>query len=250
MPKTNKITSPDNNSDGFLDHAPETMRYEYASREPDDTAMRLASRILRGSRVLDVGCGTGAITEILRDVTGATVVGIEPDTGRALRAQARGLTVTNDFLSQKFVEEHGLFDFVVFADVIEHLPNPAQIVLLARQALKPGGSILASVPNAAHFYTRLDLLRGIFRYEDCGIMDATHLRWFTRDSLQQFFLRLGFEITHQNYTVMPGMREYTTRRPFRNLKPKFRNRLLRRLSAWKPSLFAVQHIIQATKPRG
>jgi methionine biosynthesis protein MetW len=241
------IISPDNNAAGFLDRAPDTLRYDNASREPDDTAMRLASRIPPGSRVLDVGCGTGVITSILCEVSGAKVMGIEPDFGRAERARARGLTVIDGYFSPETIKEHGSFDIVVFADVLEHLPNPAQLVSLARQALKPGGSVLVSVPNAAHFYTRLDLLRGVFRYEDCGIMDATHLRWFTRDSIKRFFERLNFEVIYQDHTVMLNLPDYGGRRPFCWFSPKFRNPLIRKLAAWKPGVFAVQHILQARK---
>ena len=157
------MISPDDNAAGFLDRAPDMMRYDSISREPDDTAMRIALRIPPGSRVLDVGCGSGPITEILRAVSGATIIGVEPDSQRAGIGPGTGLTVINDYLSPEVIREHGLFDFVVFADVIEHLPNPAAIVSLAKDALKPGGSILASVPNVAHFYVRLNLLvRGIF----------------------------------------------------------------------------------------
>jgi methionine biosynthesis protein MetW len=239
------IISPDNNAAGFLDHVPDTLRYEHASREPDDTAMKLASRIPANSRVLDVGCGTGSITSILSEVTGSDIIGIEPDEGRAEHARARGLTVINDYFSPDIVKEYSAFDFVVFADVLEHLPNPAQLVSLARRALKPGGSILVSVPNAAHFYTRVDLLRGVFRYEDCGIMDATHLRWFTRDSIRKFFELLDFEVVYQDHTVMLGLLDYRRRRPFCWLSPRLKNPAIRKFAAWKPSLFAVQHIVQA-----
>ncbi len=242
------MISPDDNAYGFLDVAPDSIRYDDASREMDDTAMRLASRIFPGARVLDVGCGTGAITEILRDVTGATITGIEPDPCRAQRARSKGLEVLNEYLSLEMLSTRGPYDFVVFADVLEHLPNPAKIVTLATSALKPGGSFLVSVPNAAHIFSRLDLLRGIIRYEDCGIMDATHLRWFTKKSLRDFFERLNLQITFESYTVMPSLPDYSRRNPFRSLTLVNRTRLLRALTAWKPNLFAVQLIIQARKP--
>jgi SAM-dependent methyltransferase len=241
------MISPDNNATGFLDRLPDPMRYESASREADDTAMRLAGRIPRDSRVLEIGCGSGAIIAILKEVTGAVVIGVEPDSERAQKAQERGLTVVNAYFSPEITKEYGPFDFVVFADVLEHLPNPAYIVFLAKEVLKPHGAILASVPNAAHLYSRVDLLRGIFRYDECGIMDATHLRWFTRDSIKRFFERLGFEVVYQDYTVFSTISEYRTCKPFRWLEPKLRTAVLRRLAKWKPGLFAVQHIVEARK---
>jgi methionine biosynthesis protein MetW len=243
------LISPDNNSVGFLDRVPTSMRYEQASREKDDTAMKLAGRIPAGSRVLDVGCGSGPVTEILQTVSNAIIIGVEPDEERAERARGRGLTVINDYLSEAIIRDHGPFDFIVFADVLEHLPNPAQIVCLAKEALKPGGCVLVSVPNGAHFYARLDLLRGIIRYEDSGIMDATHLRWFTWDSIKSFFERLDFDVTYQDYTVFAKMHMYANRKPFSWMKPRLRAFALRGLAAWQPRLFAVQHIVEARKRR-
>src|SRR5262245_42234591 len=82
-------------------------------------------------------------------------------------------------VSEEFLREHGRFDTIVLADVIEHLPDPAEMVSLLKQGLVPDGSIVASVPNVAHWFVRIDLLRGSFNYQEMGIMDATHLRWFT-----------------------------------------------------------------------
>jgi methionine biosynthesis protein MetW len=239
------MISPDSNITGFLDRMPDAMRYEHASREVDDTAMRLAGRIPPNSRVLDVGCGSGAITSILKEVTGAVIIGVEPDSERAQKARERGLKVINAYFSTDIAKEHGPFDFVVFADVLEHLANPAAVVFLAKESLKPEGAILASVPNAAHLYSRIDLLRGIFRYDECGIMDATHLRWFTTDSIKRFFERLGFEIVYQDYTVFSSIPDYHTRKPFCWLEPELRKQVLRRLAKWKPGLFAVQHVVEA-----
>ena len=156
--------------------------------------MKLASLIAPKSRILDVGCGTGVITEIIRHQTSASIIGIEPDVERVQRAKTRGLEVHPGILSPEFIKDHGPFDYIVFADVLEHLPNPAEIVVMARTGLKPGGSIVASVPNVAHWFVRIDLLAGRFNYQDCGIMDATHLRWFTRRTIREFFERLGFKL--------------------------------------------------------
>lgn len=237
--------TPDNNALGFLDEAVEALRYENASLYPEDVAMRLAGRITEGARIIDVGCGTGVITEIIKNKLKADIIGIEPDKSRADLAKKRGLKVINNYLSLKLKNELGLFDYVIFADVLEHMPNPAEVVLVAREMLKPRGSILISVPNAVHIFNRVDLLKGVFNYEDCGIMDATHLRWFTRNSLKGFVERLGFKTIHQDYTVMPGLPSYQKRSPFRQLPPNLRYKLLCWLSKKNPNLFAVQHIIQA-----
>jgi methionine biosynthesis protein MetW len=238
--------SPDDSAAGFLKAPPTALRYEHASVDPDDVGMKLARLITPNARVLDVGCGTGSLTELIRDQRAVTIVGVEPDEERAQRAAARGLTVHHGFLSDDVFSRHGPFDFIVFADVLEHLPNPAEIVCLAKRGLKPGGSLVVSVPNVAHWFVRLDLLMGRFTYQDCGIMDATHLRWFTRETIREFFEHLGFAITAMDYTVNIDLPEYGQRAPWRWMRLGIRRRLVRGLASLRPGLFGCQHIVRAT----
>jgi SAM-dependent methyltransferase len=202
------MASPDGNSLGFLRSIPNPLRYDHQSSDPDDVATKLAALVSRTGRVLDVGCGTGSVTEIIKNKTGADVIGIEPDPERQARAVKRGLKVYCGFLSEEFLYQHGPFQTILFADVLEHLPSPGEMLLLAKKGLAPGGAIVASVPNVAHFFVRVKLLCGRFEYRDCGIMDATHLRWFTTDTLHFFFSNLGFAVTDHLYTVNTGMAEY------------------------------------------
>jgi methionine biosynthesis protein MetW len=242
------MTSPDSHSSGFLQAEPDALRYEYLSLDPDDAGMKLAKLIAPNSRVLDVGCGTGVITDIIRRQKSASVIGIEPDAERVRRAVARGLDVHLGVLSPDFIRQHGPFDYIVFADVLEHLRNPAEIVAMARDGLKPGGSVVASIPNVAHWFVRTDLLRGRFDYQDCGIMDATHLRWFTRRTVRQFFERQSFQITALDCTVNINLPDYQRRYPWRKMSPAFRRKLVGKLASWSPALFGCQHIVRATLP--
>ena len=210
--------------------------------------MKLAKLIAPNSRVLDVGCGTGVITDIIRRQKSASIIGIEPDAERVRRAVARGLDVHLGVLSPDFIRQHGPFDYIVFADVLEHLRNPAEIVAMARDGLKPGGSVVASIPNVAHWFVRTDLLRGRFDYQDCGIMDATHLRWFTRRTVRQFFERQSFQITALDCTVNINLPDYQRRYPWRKMSPAFRRKLVGKLASWSPALFGCQHIVRATLP--
>jgi methionine biosynthesis protein MetW len=240
------MTSPDSHSSGFLRTAPDALRYEFLSLDPDDAGMKLANLIEPNSRVLDVGCGTGVITDTIRRQRAVSIIGIEPDAERAQRAVARGLDVHLGVLSPDFIQQQGPFDYIVFADVLEHLPNPAEIVAMARGGLTPGGSVVASIPNVAHWFVRTDLLRGRFDYQDCGIMDATHLRWFTRRTVREFFERLGFQITALDCTVNIDLPDYQRRYPWRKMSPAFRRKLVGKLAAWSPALFGCQHIVRAT----
>jgi methionine biosynthesis protein MetW len=242
------MSSPDENSSGLLQSSPDALRYEHLSLDPDDAGMKLASLITPKSRILDVGCGTGVVTEIIRGQRSASIIGIEPDAERVRRARARGLDVYLGVLTPEFIQRHGPFDYIVFADVLEHLSNPAEIVTMAKAGLIPGGSVVASIPNVAHWFVRTDLLLGRFDYQDCGIMDATHLRWFTRRTVREFFERLGFQVTASDCTVNVALADYSRRAPWRWLSSSVRRTLVGKLAAWQPGLFGCQHIIRATLP--
>jgi SAM-dependent methyltransferase len=86
----------------------------------------------------------------------------------------------------------GSFEVVVFGDVLEHLRDPLSVLRGARGLLRPGGYVVISTPNIAHGDVRLALLSGRFNYSKVGILDDTHLRFFTRDSLVSFLNDAGF----------------------------------------------------------
>ncbi|MFP5208341.1 MAG: class I SAM-dependent methyltransferase [Acidobacteriota bacterium] len=237
--------SPDQASFGFLSSQPEPLRYDYASPDPGDVPARLASLISTSGRVLDVGCGTGSLTRFIQERTGACVIGIEPDAERSKFARNSGLNVLHGYLDAEFLRENGPFDTIVFADVLEHLPDPGSVIQLARTGLSPGGAIVASVPNVAHWFVRTDLMRGRFRYRECGIMDATHLRWFTRESLHSFFANLGFVVDKHLYTVNSHMSEYQEAAPWRWMSAHARSRVIGALVKIGPNLFGCQHVVRA-----
>lgn len=239
------MTAPDDHARGFTSEPIDPNRYEGQTADPFESTGIILEMIPPGSRVLDVGCGTGSITELIRDLRGADVVGIEPQPERALRARARGLDVRHGCLTEALVGELGRFDVVVFADVLEHLADPIDLLLLARQALAPGGSVVASVPNVAHWTVRLDLLRGRFHYSSIGIMDATHLRWFTRLGVQNLFHSAGFAVETIRGSAGVWMPDYQWRKPWRWIPPARRERWVRRAAGRWPTLFGCQHVVQA-----
>lgn len=145
-------------------------------------------------RVLDVGCAGGYLGEVLID-RGCRVVGIEFDPEMAAEAKR----VLDDVLVAD-LEELDMasafgpesFDVVVFGDVLEHLRDPTRVLRQARSVLKAGGYVVVSIPNVAHGSVRLALLHGKFEYSETGLLDDTHLRWFTRDSVESLFSGAGF----------------------------------------------------------
>lgn len=156
-------------------------------------------------RVLDVGCGIGSTAALLA-ANGCTVVGVEFDPAAAAQASAHcERVVVCDLDTADLGAEVGddRFDVVLTADVLEHLRDPARVLSAAAGLLRPGGRVVASIPNVAHGSVRLALLHGDFRYADMGILDRTHLRFFTRETVEEVFAEAGLRIDHLDRTVVP-----------------------------------------------
>jgi SAM-dependent methyltransferase len=136
----------------------------------------------------------------------------------------------------------GTFDVVLYADVLEHLVNPLGELEKVAQFLAPDGVIIISVPNVAHWSVRFNLLRGRFNYAPTGIMDATHLRWFTSRTLLQLLKRAGFtpvQIKHSSGGFLPCYQNTMLSR----IPTRLRNAAIRRLIKLAPTLFACQFVM-------
>ncbi len=149
----------------------------------------LADRIPEGATVLDLGCGSGALGQHLVQHRRCTVDGLTLSEAEAALARPhyRRVEVANledAPLAQLFAA--GSYDAIVCADVLEHLRQPEQVLTACRSLLAPGGQLLVSVPNAGYCGLLAELLDGELRYRDEGLLDRTHLRFFTRRSLQRF----------------------------------------------------------------
>jgi methionine biosynthesis protein MetW len=221
------------------------LRYEPYSNTPQEVAPMLAELVPVGSRVLDVGCGTGGVSRVIADTRKAKIIGIEPNSCRAAAARARGLEVHQELFTSEVLQVLELFDVVVFADVLEHVADPGNFLQLAQRALLPGGRVIASVPNVAHWSVRLDLLRGRFNYQESGIRDATHLRWFTAESLTRLFEASGLRVVSMQHTAGVALPDYGIRRPWRWMSRDLRDPIVRALARRFPLLFGCQHIVHA-----
>lgn len=223
----------------------EESRYGGYDLEPAEASGILLELVPQGARVLDVGCGDGTMSKMLQDHRGARVVGLEPNPERAAVAASRGLIVHQTMLTPSLTNQVGKFDVVLFADVLEHIPNPSAALDAARSMLNPGGQVVASVPNVAHWSVRLNLARGRFDYTQTGIMDSTHLRWFTRDSFQKLFQGSHYEILSAHASAGVWIWDYAGRVPWRWLKRPGRDHLVKWASRSMPTLFGYQHIVSA-----
>jgi len=221
-------------------------RYDVLIDAPQEVARMLADLVPVGSRVLDIGCGTGSVSHMIADTRNAKIIGIEPNSHRAAVARARGLEVYEEPFTPVIVERLEPFDVILFADVLEHIADPGSFLQLAHRALLPGGRVVASVPNVAHWSVRLDLLRGRFEYQPAGIRDSTHLRWFTADTVRSLFETNGLRVISLQHTAGVGLPDYENRRPWRWIGRGRRDPLIRALARRLPLLFGCQHIIHAT----
>lgn len=147
------------------------------------------------SRVLDIGCATGCFASALAKKK-CEVWGIDKNSQSLKKAGKHCLKtfVIDVDDSSKLPVPKKYFDCVIILDVIEHLTHPENILSLIKPHLKDGGKVILSTPNIAHASIRWMLLQGDFRYASHGIMDDTHVHFYTRDSFGNLLKKNGFRI--------------------------------------------------------
>jgi SAM-dependent methyltransferase len=191
----------------------------------------------RGGAVLDVGCASGGLLAAL-DAEAGHREGIELDPVAAAAARAHADAVHVGPVDEVDVAE-AAFDVVVLGDVLEHLPDPHVALERAQRWLRPDGRLVISLPNVAHWTVRLGLLLGRWEYRDRGILDDTHLRFFTWDTGARLVEEAGLVIEGRE-PVVPGLRSQ-----FGWPAPTSVERVWRGLGRRRPNLFAFQQLIVA-----
>lgn len=161
-------------------------------------------------RVLDVGCAAGRLGANLKTRRACEVYGVEIAPGVAEQAkQVLDQVVVGDVEALDLPFPDGFFDCIVYADVLEHLRRPLDVLLRHYRYLSPDGSVVASVPNVRSHEVLLPLLfSGVWRYQTAGVLDENHLRFFTRRTAHEMLERGGYEPVRTLYSV-PGAPVYT-----------------------------------------
>jgi 2-polyprenyl-3-methyl-5-hydroxy-6-metoxy-1,4-benzoquinol methylase len=146
-------------------------------------------------RVLDVGCGAGAVGPGLRAAGAQRLTGIELVPEAAALARPQYDEVVEGRVEDALDQLEGPFDTVLCLDVLEHLVEPGAVLSALRGLTVPGGHLQVSVPNARHLSLVYDLVvRGTFGYADWGHRDRTHLRWFTRSDIAALVEGAGWDV--------------------------------------------------------
>lgn len=152
--------------------------------------------------ILDVGTASGYLGKVWRK-NGHFVAGIEYDAATAEKAREHYDTFQVADIERFEFPDRPEFDYIVFADVLEHLRDPAAVLRRCIPALKESGKIIISVPNIANWIIRLSLLAGKFDYMDRGILDRTHLRFFTLRSLKGLMSEISCDVVDAIPTPLP-----------------------------------------------
>lgn len=175
----------------------EKMIYNF-STEKTGTHMLLLAEVPEGNRVLDVGCASGYLGNYLIREKRCEVWGIEPDYISSEEARAHGYKAVLNRSVEEALREPILaneqFDVILIGDVLEHLVKPEQLLQDLKPFLKPGGRLVLSLPNVAHYSVRFGLLAGNWEMTETGILDRTHLHFFTRSSAEAMFAAAGWRV--------------------------------------------------------
>jgi SAM-dependent methyltransferase len=248
---------------GPVPRVPGSRFHKYRVEEKN---VALTRAIGRPVRVLDVGCGIG-LNGAAAKRTGAHVTGIELASGAAELARDRldellAIDITSDAAVQRGLDGRS-FDLILLGDVLEHVASPAETLARLLPFVDDGGHIIVSLPNVAAWTNRLNLLRGRWDYQPSGILDDTHLRFFTLASAKRLLEDAGLEVlrTAQNPMLVRAAKNLISRALLdegdsptalsETLPYKLYQGLVRPLEDLvadrRPELFAFQHVLVARK---
>jgi 2-polyprenyl-3-methyl-5-hydroxy-6-metoxy-1,4-benzoquinol methylase len=174
---------------------------KYSNMETDlntDNALaRLVKLMERKKKILEFGCATGYVSKLLKEEFDCSVTGIEINPEAAKEAEKyceRVLVGDMEEMDYARVLGNEKYDIAIFGDVLEHLKEPAKVLMAICPFLSDLGYVLASIPNIAHISVAMELLDGRFDYRPLGLLDEMHLRFFTKWSIASLFRNAGFEV--------------------------------------------------------
>jgi 2-polyprenyl-3-methyl-5-hydroxy-6-metoxy-1,4-benzoquinol methylase len=161
---------------------------------------------LSASNLLELGCAAGILGQTVKARQQCRYVGVELDPSVArIAANSLDQVVVLDLDTSELPFEAGTFDCVICADVLEHLKDPWAVLAQVFSLLQPGGHVVVSIPNIRNLGVMAALAAGDWAYQDAGILDRTHLRFFTLRTFAQALAGSGFEIGAVNSVTDPSL---------------------------------------------
>ena len=213
-------------------HLEKSHIYEYGVDLSSDSApARVVRMVGRNKRVLDVGAGAGSISKLLQSVGHCRVTGLEINKAAIKKLSAYCERVyeanLNDTAWPELLADEEPFDVLIAADVLEHVYDPlmvlkAMVGLLAAR----DGQLVVSLPHVAHNAILASLLDEDFEYQDWGLLDRTHIRFFGLKNMQELFVAAGLKIVEAQFVIIPpGETEFSEK--WNNLSENVKDILLK-----------------------
>jgi len=177
----------------------------------DDINLAIAKLNIKNKTILDIGCGTGLLGSILKR-KGNYVMGIN-NSKQEIKIALNKIDECKyyDVITGKKFPFNKRVDIMIFADILEHTPNPKEVILKLEKFLKKDGKIILSIPNICCYNLRIRHLFGYYDYDDFGTLDRTHLRFFTKKEIKRLLDECGFKIiylTTTPYFIRPLFKVY------------------------------------------
>lgn len=200
--------------------------------EPLNIDRQSISLVPNNSSVLDIGCATGFMGEYLKKQKRCRVVGVESGKDEAREAKkVLDRVIVGDIEDPKTLNQiKERFDIIFASAIIEHLKDPKKALLSWKKFLKEGGKLIVTTSNVAHWSQRVALLKGQFEYRDYGILDNTHLRFYTVNTFRKLLEDTGYRIEYFSIDSVGGGFP----------------RISKIMSRFFPNLFAYQMLVLAT----
>lgn len=230
-----------------------TYDYQIKNKNQYTTIRCILDQIPLDAEVLDVGCATGRFGALIQQSKNSSVDGIDYDDRSVKEAADKLRKVCQIDLEKDAYEDYSTladfigekrYDSIILADVYEHLRSGQDLVKALSRFLKPQGKILISVPNILYFPIRFQVFFGTIRYQDRGIMDRTHIRFFAPPTIRREFLNNGFSIASLEFVGNPSTGSFLYRLGKLLCAGKKRyKRMQYKMANTCPSLFSYQMVI-------
>jgi len=225
--------------------SPATVRSPYVLKTQQHSSHSILQRLLpekgEGRRLLDVGCANGDLSRLFCE-RGYCVTGID-----SCERPAVGFSETIDFftvdLDSGLPKMEGAFDYIICADVLEHLYDPHILLRDLRVKLAPGGKLIASLPNSGNIYFRASVLMGRFPSHDRGLFDRTHLHFYMWEGWKKLLRAHGLHVQSIEPSAIP-FSLMTPRTP--RIGEVLESAYMLAARAWK-TMFAYQFLVVATE---